>query len=488
MENIEQLLESEPKMLWRYFAQMCEIPHGSKNESAIADYVVNEMTALGLTVERDAIGNILVRKPAFPGLENAPTVVLQGHLDMVCEKNSATVHNFLTDGIKLKIVDGFLRADGTTLGADNGIGAACAMAILADSKLKHGPLECLFTLDEEDGMTGAINLQANWLKADYLLNLDSEEEGEFCIGCAGGRNSTVTYEYTEVSPRPDKKAYRLTVNGLRGGHSGCNIKDGLGNANKLLARVLWMHARAFDMEIAALHGGNKVNAIAREAWADIFVAPERVPAITQLLASVQCDLRNEYGNVEPNVQLSFTELGSAPEKVIPGDVDWQVVAFLFAMPHGVRAMSPSMPGLVQTSTNMAYVNIENGQLLVKMSHRSSVSSQLDALIAKINAFTSVYGYNITQSQGYPGWQPNPDADINKKCVAVYKRIFKKNPIIMAIHAGLECGVISEKYPAMQMISFGPNIFDPHSPDENLEIETVPRFYKFTAKLLEELAK
>ena len=488
MENIEQLLASEPKQLWHYFSKMCEIPHGSKNEAAIAAYIVAEMTALGLTVERDDIGNILVRKPASAGLENAPTVALQGHVDMVCEKNSATVHDFLTDAIKLKVVDGYLRAEGTTLGADNGIGAACAMAILADNKLKHGPLECLFTIDEEDGMTGALNLKTNWLKADYLLNLDSEEEGEFCIGCAGGRNSTVTYAYAEAQPTDGKKAYRLTVNGLRGGHSGVNIKDGLGNANKLLARTLWATARGFAMEIAAINGGNKVNAIAREAWADIFVAPRSAAELVESLAAIQADFRNEYGAVEPNVQITLTELAEVPVGVIPSQYDWKFVAFLLAMPHGVCAMSPSISGLVQTSTNMAFVKIENGKLLVKMSHRSSIASQLEAIIAKINAFTCVYGFEISQSEGYPGWQPNPDAAINSKCQTVYKRVFRKNPVIMAIHAGLECGVIGKKYPQLQMISFGPNIFDPHSPDENLEIDTVPRFYKFTVKLLEELAK
>jgi len=488
VENIEQLLASEPKQLWHYFSKMCEIPHGSKNESAVAAYIVAEMTALGLAVERDEVGNILVRKPASAGLENAPVVALQGHVDMVCEKNSATKHNFLTDGIKLKIVDGFLRAKGTTLGADNGIGAACAMAILADGKLKHGPLECLFTIDEEDGMTGAINLKAGWLKAEYLLNLDSEEEGEFCIGCAGGRNSTVSYGYAESTPTDGKKAYRLTVNGLRGGHSGVNIKDGLGNANKLLARTLWVNARGFGMEIASINGGNKVNAIAREAYADIFIEPRNAIELVEALAAIQADFRNEYGTVEPNVQVTLTELVDAPSGVISSQDDWKFIAFLLAMPHGVCAMSPSIPGLVQTSTNMAYVKIENGQLLVKMSHRSSVASQLSAIVAKINAFTCVYGFEISQSDGYPGWQPNPDADINEKCQVVYKRVFRKKPVIMAIHAGLECGVIGKKYPNMQMISFGPNIFDPHSPDENLEIDSVPRFYKFTVKLLEELAK
>lgn len=488
VENIEQLLASEPKLLWQYFSKMCEIPHGSKNESAIATFVAEEMAALGLTVERDEVGNVLVRKPATAGLEDAPVVALQGHLDMVCEKNSATEHDFLKDGVKLKIVDGFLRAEGTTLGADNGIGAACAMAILADSKLKHGPLECLFTIDEEDGMTGAINLKTGWLKAEYLLNLDSEEEGEFCIGCAGGRNSTVTADYTEKTPSADKRAYRLTVSGLRGGHSGMNIKDGLGNANKLLARTLWAKARAFEMEIAAINGGNKVNAIAREAWADIFIAPELFNELKKSLAATQADFRNEYGTVEPGVKLSLTKLADAPAGVIAPQDDWRFISFLFAMPHGVCAMSPSIPGLVQTSTNMAYVKIENGKLLVKMSHRSSIASQLDAIIAKINAFTCVYGFDISQSDGYPGWQPNPDADINDKCKLVYKRVFRKNPVIMAIHAGLECGVIGKKYPKMQMISFGPNILDPHSPDEKLELASVPRFYKFTVKLLEELSK
>ncbi|MCX7970463.1 MAG: beta-Ala-His dipeptidase, partial [Negativicutes bacterium] len=372
MENLQQLLDSEPRRLWQYFAAICRIPHGSKNEKAVAEYVCGELDRLGLSWERDDVGNILARKPAASGLESAAGICLQGHLDMVCEKNAGTQHDFLRDGLQLKVQDGFLMAEGTTLGADNGIGVAAALAILADNKIRHGPVEALFTVDEEDGMTGAKGLRPGWLQSRYLLNLDSEEEGEFCIGCAGGRGSTVSSQYRPVRPTPGKSLYRLKVFGLKGGHSGVNIKDGLANGIKLLVRFLFGSLREFSLEVASIRGGNKVNAICREAWADVYVSAELVPGLRERLENYRKDLANEYAGIEDGIAVDLSPLDGEPE-VMSMEDDWRLISYLYAAPHGVKAMSGQMPGLVQTSTNLAFVDCDGGRITVKMSHRSSVA-------------------------------------------------------------------------------------------------------------------
>lgn len=480
---MDNLLENvEPRLLWKHFQALSAIPRGSKNEQQAAAHVLAEGRRMGLESVQDACGNVLIRKPATPGRENSPTIVLQGHLDMVCEKNEETVHDFLKDPIRLVRDGDTLRADGTTLGADNGIGVAAALAVLESDDFAHGPLECLFTIDEETGLTGAANLAPGFLKGTYLLNLDSEEEGVLCIGCAGGMDTVATRRVTRSKPSCGKTAFRLKVAGLQGGHSGMDIHKGRGNALRFLGRILWTAVGRYGLELASFHGGSKRNAIPREAFAVFFMDPAQESAFRSELSCLQEDLRSELGAFDPGLALLLEPATSSDMVMTAGDAR-TVVNFLFSMTHGVLAMSPDIPGLVQTSTNLAIIETREDEVEVCMSHRSSVECSKKATGQMVAALCELAGFGAKAGDGYPGWKPEPDSSLVRLVNSVHEEEFGKPMKLEAIHAGLECGLIGEKFPGMEMVSFGPNMSGVHSPDEKVSISSVNTFYRFLVAIL-----
>lgn len=480
-ERIENL---EPRSLWHYFMALSAIPRGSKNETQVARYVLEEAEKLGLEVHQDAIGNVIARKPATPGLEHLPVTVLQGHLDMVCEKNEDTIHDFLTDPIRLVRDGDFVRAEGTTLGADNGIGVAAALAVMAAADINHGPLEFLFTVDEETGLTGAFKLEPGALLGTRLLNLDSEEENAVYIGCAGGMDSAATLVLPRVAAGGHKRPYRIKIAGLKGGHSGLNISEGRGNALKLLARILRATGKDFGLEISAITGGSKRNAIPREAFAVCFMDSGRVEALRECLRQSECDFRSELGPADPDVTVALEDYPAAERTVYEPGRARQLVDFLYAAPHGVLALSPDIPGLVQTSTNLAIVENLASAVQVHMSHRSSVESAKRDVGNMVAAYCELAGFEIVQGGGYPGWKPDVQSKLLQVARRVHQEIFGHEPEVKAIHAGLECGIIGEKFPGMDMISFGPTIIGAHSPTERVSIPAVENFWRYLLALLQ----
>jgi len=477
----------EPKALWQHFDRILTIPRGSKEEDRIRQYVVSVAERNNLSFDVDAAGNVVVRKPASPGLESAETTILQGHLDMVNEKNSDVDHDFSADAIKPRKDGEYLTATGTTLGADNGIGVAAMLAIAESKDLAHGPLELLFTIDEETGLTGAAALEGSMLTGRRMLNLDSEEEEELCVGCSGGADSTLTLPLTRCAVPSGSAALQLKIHGLKGGHSGIDIHLQRGNAVKLLARML--NALSFHMSfhLAGLEGGNKHNAIPREARATV-VLPTGVKDQFQMeLEQEIAALREEFRPAEPNMQLEVTA-GDTPQDVWDGETTEKVLHLLTALPHGVLAMSYDIPDLVETSTNLATVVVKDGALVVGLSSRSSVDSALRALRQSIRATATLAGARVEEGNGYPGWKPNLQSPILGVLKQVHVDMLGKEPEIKAIHAGLECGIIGEKVAGMDMISLGPQIEFPHSPDEKVKIDSVGRFYELLAVTLEKLAK
>lgn len=473
----------EPALVWKYFAEIARIPRCSRHEAAAGRFVVETARRLGLAWKQDAAGNVIVRKPASPGREAWPSVCLQGHLDMVCEKNAETRHDFAKDPIEIVRKDGVLMANGTTLGADNGIAVATNLAIMEDRSLQHGPLELLFTVDEETGLNGASRLEPGFVESRILLNLDSEEEGALYVGCAGGRNTTGTWTLA-VEPAPaGTRALRIGVGGLKGGHSGLEIDKGRGNSIKILARVLAALER-LGARLARLDGGNKHNAIPREASALVFVPQRKVDAAMALVEEWQATLRNELKRVDPDLQVAGAVANVRKGAVLTRRLQRRVLRTIVALPHGVTKMSADIPGLVETSTNVAVAATRKRTLSIVTSQRSSVASEIDEIAGTVRAIFELGGAAVEQTAGYPAWQPNMDSPILKTAVATYKALFKKAPAIKAVHAGLECGVIGQKYPGMDMISFGPTLEGVHSPDEKIHIDSVPRFYRFLLGILE----
>ena len=476
------LANLEPKPLWRYFLELSKIPRASKQEAAAAAWVVAQAKALGCQVEQDKVGNVLIRKAASPGREKHPVTAMQAHVDMVCEKNEGTVHDFAKDPIKVRRDGDVLRATGTTLGADNGIGVASALAVLADPDLKHGPLEVLITIDEETGMTGAKALAAGWLKASTLINLDSEEEGELTIGCAGGVDTTCTRRLSPAAPRPGTIALRLKVSGLKGGHSGIDIHAGRGNAIRILAQVLDALKPAFGFGLAGIKGGNKRNAIPREASAQIFLDPAQEQAFKTALAAHEAHWQAALGAFDPGLHLAL-EAGEATQ-VMSGAEAGALVRLLLALPHGVEAMSPDIPGLVQTSTNMGVIETRENEVEVNLLTRSSINASKTALSERIAATCALGGFESHVTGGYPGWKPEPKASLVKIVNETNQKVFGKPLEIRAIHAGLECGLIGEKYTEMEMVSFGPSMWDVHTPDEHVSVPSVGNFWKLLVAVLE----
>jgi dipeptidase D len=478
----------KPQPLWKHFEEILGIPHGSGHEKGIGDYIAAQAKKNGLAFKRDKAGNIIVSKPATAGLEKAPGVILQGHQDMVWEKNSDTVHDFLKDAIKPVIKDGWVYASGTTLGADNGIGVCAALALMEDKALAHGPLEFLFTTEEETGLTGARSIEPGSLKGKYLLNLDSEEEGAFTIGCAGGADTDVTLPLARKASKV-KTGFRLKISGLKGGHSGLNINEGRGNAIKLLARVFWQAQQAkLPLALIKMEGGNKHNAIPREAWADFVVEPAKIKAVSTFLQAAGDKIKGEYKAVEPDLKFSLDPVEPAKKDVpLSPKSQKSLLDFLLACPHGVTAMHAEIAGLVETSTNLAILRTAKDKASILCSSRSSVASALEALRNVIKAVADLAGAKAKQPDGYPGWKPDLQSPLLKTMKAVHARVTGKEPQIIAVHAGLECGLIGEKFPGLDMISLGPEIQYPHSPAERCQIESVDHFWTLLTTAIRELA-
>ena len=472
----------EPKAIWSYFLELSKIPRGSKQEAEAAAWVADQAKALGCEVERDAVGNVIIRKQATPGKEGSPTVCLQAHVDMVCEKNEGTVHDFTKDPLQVYQDGDLLRARGTTLGADNGIGVAAALAVLASKDMAHGPIEVLITIDEETGLTGANGLQPGRLNAQFLINLDSEEEGYLTIGCAGGVDTIVTRKLTHAAPAAGAKPYRLKVFGLKGGHSGIDINAGRGNAIRILAQVLNATSAEFGIGLAAIKGGNKRNAIPREASAQVFLDPTKEQAFRAALASHQAHWSAALGAFDPGLQLGL-EPGDAAQVMAAADAE-ALLKLLLALPHGVEAMSPDIKGLVQTSTNMGVIDTRADEVEVNLLTRSSIDASKVALSERIAATCALGGFAAHTTGGYPGWKPEPNASLVQIVSKTNERLFGKPLVIMAIHAGLECGLIGEKYTRMEMVSIGPNMWDVHTPDEHVSISSVANFWKLLTAVLE----
>ena len=477
------LTKLAPCEVWTEFEAITRVPRPSKKEEKIRDYLVGWAKEHGLEYRCDATGNVMIRKPATTGYEGRPTVILQSHMDMVCEKNSDVAFDFEHDAIRTRIDDGWVRAEGTTLGADDGIGMAAALAMLASATVAHPALEALFTVDEETGLTGAFGLGEGMLTGKYLINLDSEDEGEIFIGCAGGIDTIATFHYTmEPSPK-NYTFFRVDVSDLQGGHSGDDIDKGRVNSNKTVARLLWDGMQSFELKLCYFNGGNLRNAIPREAYA-IFGVPARFKEeFVKRYNLFAADLEAEFRFREPNFKITLNEMPHVDE-VLDSRTQSALVYSLVGVPNGVVAMSFAVPGLVETSTNLASVKFAEGnRIVVTSSQRSSVESAKTYVMQMVESVFALAGADVAHSDGYPGWMPDPQSKLLEVTVDAYKRLFGSEPKVRAIHAGLECGLFLEKYPDLEMVSFGPTLRGVHSPDERLEIATVPKFWKLLTEVL-----
>ena len=480
-KNLKQL---QPALVWKHFAEIVQIPRPSSHEEKIRQYIIDFAKAKGLEWKEDAAHNVYVRKPATKGMENRKGVVIQAHLDMVPQKNNDKVFDFENDPIEAYIDGDWVTADGTTLGADNGIGAAAILAVLEDDTLVHGPVEGLFTATEETGMDGAFGLEEGLLQGDMLLNLDSETEGELYVGCAGGMDATTTFTYEAVpAPTGDVAAVKIVAKGMKGGHSGIQIGYQRANANKVLFRLLNTALEEFQMELASVDGGGLRNAIPREAEAVVVLPKEKVEALTAAVKEYEQTIIKEYDEIEDSIAI-FVEPAEMPAEVIPAAVAANLAKAIIGCPDGVQKMSIAMEGLVQTSTNLARVVSDGKTIKVQCLLRSSVRSEKEALGEAMKAVFALAGGDTVLSGSYDGWNPNMKSPILAAMTTSYEQLYGKRPAITAIHAGLECGIIGSKYPNLDMISFGPTICYPHSPDEMVEIASVAKFYDFLLRTLE----
>jgi len=471
-----------PTLIWKYFEEILTIPRPSGQESLIRNYLIDFAKQHDLAYKVDQTGNLLICKKASQGKEKVPVIILQSHLDMVCEKNSETKHDFLKDPITAYIDDTWVKASGTTLGADDGIGIAAQMAILASDDISHGPIECLFTVEEETGLTGAFGLEPGFLTGTTLLNLDSEDEGELFIGCAGGRDTTITFSFKREPVPVDYQAYKLTVSGLKGGHSGDDIHRGLGNANKILNRFLWNEQSHLRLRVADFNGGNLRNAIPREASAIVLVPSKYEKELLNSLIKYEQVMRNEFSLTEPGLALKINRCEN-PDYTIDLLSQEKLINALYATPHGVHSWSQSMAGMVESSTNLASVKFSEESAFITTSQRSSLDSSKEDIVNMVTSVWRLTDAKIEHSNGYPGWSPNPDSQILKTTVDAYIRLFGSPPIVRSIHAGLECGLFLEKYPHLDMVSFGPTIKGAHSPDERLDIATTGKFWNLLVEVI-----
>jgi dipeptidase D len=473
---MSQLGELKPESVWNYFEEVCKIPRLSKNEGKIREFLMSFAKENGLEAKEDRTGNILITRPASPGKEQIKPVVLQSHMDMVGEKNSDHPHNWKTDPI-IPVIDGeFIRASGTTLGADDGIGIAAQMAILTDKNLECGMIECLFTVDEETGMTGAINLNPGFFKSETLLNLDSEDEGILFIGCAGGIDSQAFMQYMPVKVPDGYMAINISVTGLHGGHSGDEIHKGYGNSIKIITGILHELEVKYKVSVSDIKGGILRNAIPREAFATITFDPAYKDAIKAEIEKFYSSIKDEFGSLEPEFKMSINSVPT-PLTSIDSSTQHNLLNALTACPHGVIAWSKEMPDLVETSTNLAIIRIsENNKIEIITTQRSSTEEAKHYVANMVESCFELAGATVIHSDGYPGWKPNINSEILNRVKGSYRKLFGKEPLVKAIHAGLECGLILEKYKGIDMISFGPTIRGAHTPEEKIEIATVQMFW------------
>ncbi|MFA8449356.1 MAG: aminoacyl-histidine dipeptidase [Bacteroidales bacterium] len=481
----EDIKKLQPSVLWKYFGEILEIPRPSKKEEKIIEYLVDFAKKNNLDYETDKTKNVLIRKPATLGHKDKKVVALQSHMDMVCEKNNDTQHDFDNDPIQAYVEEGWVKAKGTTLGGDDGIGVAAQLAILASNEIEHGPIECLFTVDEESGLTGAFGLKPGFLKADILLNLDSEDEGELFIGCAGGIDTLIELPFEKAATPKAHKTYKLNIKGLNGGHSGDDINKGLANANKILARLLFETNKEFNICLSSFDAGNLRNAIAREGNAVVMVPEGNANTFEAYVSKFNTTLQNEYRVTEKNLEVSF-ESTNTPEFILSDDSQRNFVNSIYACPHGVIEMAMNMDNFVQTSTNLAAVKTKEDHFYITTSQRSSVESQKYMIADRVAATFQLVGAKTSHGDGYPGWTPNPQSEIKDIVAESYNKLFKTPAVVKAIHAGLECGLIGDKYPKMDMISYGPTIRGAHSPAEKLNIESSQHFWDLTIEVLKNI--
>jgi dipeptidase D len=477
----------EPRALWAHFDRILTIPRGSKEEERIREYVIAVAASHGLRHRTDASGNVVVTKPGSPGHESAPSTVLQAHLDMVQEKNSNVDHDWATDPIKPRMDGEYMTASGTTLGSDCGVGVAAMLAVMESTDIAHGPLEFLFTIDEETGLTGAQGLDTDMLEGRRLINLDSEEEGVLTVGCAGGADSKLSLPLHRAPAPPGSTALTVKLSGLKGGHSGVDIHLQRGNAIQLLARMLHAGSLQGPFYLAEFEGGNKHNAIPREAHATVVLARDRYAGFTADLANRFAAIQEEFSAADPNMRMGISD-AEVPVEVWDQATSRKVLQLVVGLPHGVQSMSYDIPGLVETSTNLATVGERGDSLKVLLSSRSSVESALGALRAKIRAVAGLAGAEVEEGDGYPGWKPDLDSRLLAVVTELHESELGKHPEVGAVHAGLECGIIGERVPGMDMISFGPQIEFPHSPDERVRVPSVADFYRLLTATLERLGK
>jgi dipeptidase D len=484
MSKFEQLT---PRAVWQIFGAMSEIPRGSGNEAAVQAMFKQWAAERGLDCKEDAVGNLLISIPASPGKEKAPSLLIQGHVDMVCEKNAATKHDFEQDPIKIQVDGDWVTADGTTLGADNGIGVAMGLALAEDPAVKHGPIEVLLTVDEERGLTGAAGVKAGWFASERMINLDSEEDEAIFMGCAGGRDSILTLKLRGGKAPKNTVGRKVVIKGLKGGHSGLDIHLGRGNANKLLARALHHAADKLSVRVAQFDGGMLRNAIPREAEARVLVREDEARQFKKLVDGfLQRALREELVGADEG--LEWRVASCKVEKAWNVAESHRLLCLLAALPHGVLGMSRDIEGLVETSSNVGVVETNGNRVDITCCSRSSVMSWLDHVVGQHKALAGLAGAEIDQPAGYPAWQPNPASPLLKVTVAQYEKLFGQKPELAAIHAGLECGLLLENYPELDIVSFGPNIRGAHSPDEKVQISSVQKIWKLFTAVVEELAR
>ncbi len=478
-----KLNELTPTSVWSYFETICQIPRPSKHEEKIISFLMDFARQHDLPAKKDTAGNVLISRPASKGMENRRTLVLQSHLDMVCEKNGSTIHNFDTDPIKPYIDGEWVTAEGTTLGADCGIGIAAQLAVLSSDVLIHGPLECLFTVDEETGLTGAKALEAGFFSGKGLVNLDSEDEGELFIGCAGGIDTVAIFHYEAVTAPDGLFPIRIAVSGLLGGHSGDDINKNRGNAIKVLNRFLWQLNQKYEIYIADINGGNLRNAIAREAFATVLVPVSAREQITVDFNIFRSTIETELLLNEQNIKL-LLESADQPQFVIDGLSQTRLINALYACPHGVLEMSTRLPGLVETSTNLASVKFKKENTIeITTSQRSDLESEKMDAAYMVESVFKMINAEVKHGEGYPGWVPNPSSELLNITRLSYIQLFKIEPIVRSIHAGLECGLFLEKFPGLDMISFGPTLRGVHSPDERINIQTVDKFWRLLVEVI-----
>jgi dipeptidase D len=482
-----EITQLQPQQLWTNFAKLNAVPRGSKKEERVIAFMKDFGNNLGLETIEDHVGNVIIKKPATAGMEDRQTVVMQSHLDMVHQKNNDTNFDFDTQGIDMYVEGDWVKARGTTLGADNGLGVATIMAILESDSIPHPAIEALFTIDEETGMTGAQGLKGGMLDGRILLNLDTEEDDELGVGCAGGIDVTASRNYKEVNTASDKIGYTITIKGLNGGHSGMQIHEGLGNSNKLLARLLFDAQENFGAQISEIDGGGLRNAIPRESKAVVVVDVSKEKAYVDALKAHAEDIKKEYKTMEPDMVITFDNV-DIPKKVMDVEVQKALVKALYASWNGVYRMSPDIPDLVETSNNVARVLVKDGEVKIACLTRSSVESSKMDLANTLKSTFQLAGCNVEFSGSYPGWTPNMDSAILKVMEDLYIKMNNEKPHVAACHAGLECGILGTNYPGMDMISFGPNIKGAHSPDERTQISSVQKFWKYVLEILKEIPK